>query len=81
MWTIPLAEEKALNVYELPSTKEVIRFEHAALGFPTKATLLEAICNKNLATFPDMSADNVNKFFPESDKMQKGHMRQSRQGV
>jgi hypothetical protein len=81
LWTIPLAEEKALNVYELPSTKEVIRFEHAALGFPTKATLLEAICNKNLATFPDMSADNVNKFFPESDKMQKGHMRQSRQGV
>ncbi len=64
---VPLAEEKALNVYKLPSTKEVIRFEHAALGFPTKATLLEAICNKNLVTFPGMSADNVN-FFPSPTK-------------
>jgi hypothetical protein len=66
LWTVPLAEEKALNVYELPSTKEVIRFGHTALGFPTKPTLLEAIRNKNLVTFPGMSADNVNKFFPES---------------
>ena len=31
LWTVPLAEEKALNIYELPSTKEVIRFGHAAL--------------------------------------------------
>ncbi len=77
LWTALLAEEKALNVYELPSTKEVIRFEHAALGFPSKSTLLEAIRNKNLVTFPGMSADNVNNFFPESNQTQKGHMRQS----
>jgi hypothetical protein len=70
-----------MNVYELPSTKEVIRFQHAALGFPTKATLLTSIRNNNLVTFPGMSADNVNKFFPESDETQKGHMKQSRQGV
>jgi hypothetical protein len=81
LWTVPLAEEKALNVYKLPSTKEVICFEHAALGFPPKSTLLKAIRNKNLVTFPGMSADNVNNFFPESNKTQKEHMRQSRQGV
>lgn len=81
LWTVPLAEEKAMNVYELPSTKEVIRFGHAALGFPTKASLLNAIRNKNLITFPGMTADNVNKFFPESDETQKGHMKQTRQGV
>jgi hypothetical protein len=81
LWTVPLTEEKALSVYELPSTKEVIRFEHAALGFPTKATLLDAIRHKNLVTFPGMTVENVNKFFPESDEMQKGHMKQSRQGV
>jgi hypothetical protein len=28
-----------------------------------------------------MSADNVNKFFLESNETQKGHMKQSRQGV
>jgi hypothetical protein len=77
LWRVPLAEEKALNVYKLPSTKEVIRFEHAALGFPPKSSLVEAIHNKNLVTFPGMSADNVNNFFPGSDETQKGHMRQS----
>jgi hypothetical protein len=81
LWTVPLAEEKVLNIYELPSTKEVIRFGHAALVFPTKASLLEAIRHNNLVTFPGMTVDNVNKFFPESNETQKGHMRQSRQGV
>jgi hypothetical protein len=81
LWTVPLAEEKALNIYKLPSTKEVIRFGHAALGFPTKASLLNAICHKNLVTFPGMTADKVNKLFPESNETQKGHMKQPCQGV
>ncbi len=78
---VPLAEEKALNVYKLPSTKEVIRFGHAALGFPTKPSLLDAIHHKNLVTFPGMTVNNVNKFFPKSNETHKGHMKQSRQGV
>jgi hypothetical protein len=81
LWTVALAEEKAMNIYELPSTKEVICFGHAALGFPTKPTLLKAIHNKNLATFPGMSADNINKFFPESDETQKGHIGSSHDKV
>jgi hypothetical protein len=81
LWTVLLAEEKAMNIYELPLTKEVIRFQHAALGFPAKASLLNAICHKNLVTFPGMTADNINKFFPESGETQRGHMKQSRQGV
>jgi hypothetical protein len=64
----------AMNVYELPLTKEVIRFQHAALGFPAKATLLNAIHHKNLVTFPGMTSGNVGKFFPESNETQKGHI-------
>jgi hypothetical protein len=70
-----------MNVYELPSTKEVVRFQHAALGFPTKATLLTSIRNTNLVTFPGTTADNIRKFFPESDETQKKCMKQMRQGV
>jgi hypothetical protein len=81
LWTVPLTEETAMNVYELPSTKEVVRFQHAALGFPPKAMLLTAICHKNLITFPSMTSKNINKFFPESDETQKGHMKQTKQGV
>ena len=71
----------AANVYELPSTQEVVRSLHIAFGFPTKSTLLKAIRHNNLTSFPGLTTKNVNKFFPESDKMQKGHMCQTRQGV
>ena len=51
LWTVPFVDEQeinpglnveegALNVYELPTTKQVVRFLHGALGFPTQATLL-----------------------------------------
>jgi hypothetical protein len=78
---VPTNEDAAMSVYELPSTKEVVRFLHAALGFPTKATLLTAIRNGNLVTFPALNVSNVSKHFPESDETQKGHMKQSKQGV
>ena len=31
------------HVYELPSVKPDVRYLHAAIGFPTKATWLKAI--------------------------------------
>ena len=73
--------DTANNVYELPSTKEVVRFLHAALGFPTKPTLLTAARKGNLVTFPGLTPENISKHFPESVETQKGHMRQTRQGV
>ena len=48
-----------MNVYELPTTKEVVRFLHAALGFPTKPTLLTAAQNKNFVTFPSLIVENI----------------------
>ncbi len=70
-----------MNVYKLPLTKEVVQFQYAALGFPTKAMLLTTIRHKNLVTFPGMTSKNINKFFPESNETQKGHMKQMKQGV
>jgi hypothetical protein len=78
---VPIDEDAAMNVYELPSTKEVVRFLHAALGFPTKATLLTEIRNGNLVMFPALNVSDVSKHFPESDETQKGHMKQLKQGV
>ena len=73
--------ETAMGVYDLPSTKEVVRFLHAALGHPTKATLLTTAQHGNLVTFPDMTPQNISRHFPESDETQKGHMKQTKQGV
>ena len=73
-------QESANSVYELPSTKEVVRFLHAALGFPTKATLLTAAKHGNLVTFPGLTPENISRHFPESEETQKGHIKRTRQG-
>jgi hypothetical protein len=73
--------DAAMSVYELPSTADVVRFLHAALGFPTKATLLTAARRGNLVTFPALTPENISKHFPESDETPKGHMKQTKQGI
>ncbi|KAL7474561.1 hypothetical protein ACHAW6_000529 [Cyclotella cf. meneghiniana] len=89
LWHVPLTEPTSIlchpvghcinNVYDLPSTAHLVRYLHAALGFPTKNTLLAAIRNSNLTTFPGLTSANIMKHFPESDKMQ--HMKQIQQGM
>jgi hypothetical protein len=65
----------------MPSTRELIAFQHASLGYPTKATLTDTARRGFLTSFPGLMVENINKFFPESVETQKGHMRQQRQGV
>ena len=77
---LPAPDEARNNVYELPSTEPTIRYLHGAAGFPTKATLLKAIRKVNYQSWPLVNSKNVNKFFPESQETQKGHMRGKRQG-
>ena len=77
----PNVTEAAMGVYELPSTKEIVRFLHAVLGYPTQATLFTAAQHGNLVTFPGMTPQNISRHFPESDETQKGHMKQTKQGV
>jgi hypothetical protein len=92
LWMVPVVDdtaispgldvaETAMGVYELPSTKEVMRFLHATLGNPTQATLLTAAQHGNLVTFPGMTPKNISRHFPESDETQQGHMNQTKQGV
>jgi hypothetical protein len=69
------------NVYELPTIGQSIRYLHAAAGFPTKSTWLKAIRHGNYSTWPLISVKNVNKYFPESEETQQGHMKNQRQGV
>jgi hypothetical protein len=51
--------ETAMSVYELPSTKEVVQFLHAALGHPPRATLLTSAQHGNIVTFPGMTPENI----------------------
>ena len=77
----PDATEAIHNVYDLPSIAPAIRYLHAAAGFPTKSTWLKSIHNKNYLTWPPLTVKNLNKYFPEPEETQQGHMKSQRQGV
>jgi len=74
-------DQIALNVYNLPSIKQIIRYLHAAEGFPTKDTWVQAIKFGNFVSWPGLTAEAVSKHFPESVEMHKGHMKKQRQNV
>ncbi len=74
-------QEGASNVYSLPSIPQVIKYLHAAVGFPTKDTWVKAIKNGNLVSWSGLTVDAVNTHFPESIETQQGHMKKQRQNV
>ena len=51
------------------------------MGYPTTATLLNIAKHGNLIVFPDLTPENIARHFPESNETQKGHMKQTKQGI
>ncbi len=47
------------NVYKLPSTEPTIRYLHAAVGFPTKESWLNAIRQGNYNSWPLINVKNM----------------------
>ncbi len=54
---------------------------HAVCGYPVKSTWLKAIRVGNYIGWPILTECNVNKYYPETSKMPKGHMNQTRKNV
>ncbi len=86
MWTVLTdgdkpKHEKANNVYDLPSTKETIRYLQASVGHPVKDTWTKTIKAGKFTTWPGLSVKAVHKYFPESDETKQGHMNKQRQNV
>ena len=71
----------ALNAHDLPSVGALVRYLHAATGFPVKSTWLAAIKSGNYASWPGLTYANANKYFPIYIETLQGHLTQSRQGV
>ena len=74
-------EEAIGSVYELPSSKQIVRYLHACAGFPAKLTWLHAIKKGSYATWLYRTLEAARKHFPESDETHQGHMRSIKQGV
>ena len=65
----------------MPSVKALIRFLHAADGFPVKSTWLASIRAGNYATWTGLTYENTKTYHLTTAETLKGHMTQSRQGV
>ena len=81
----PTTEAKAdsletINVIFV-STRKTFLWYHASAGFPTKATFIDAVRNGNYSTWPKLMVTLINRFFPDSDKTIKGHLKGQRQGI
>ena len=73
--------EEISNVHNLPSIFQIVKYHHAAAGYPVNDTWIKAINAGNYTTWPGLTSEAVRKHFPESDETQKGHMKRQRQGV
>ena len=74
--------DSAANVYTLPSIKRATKFLHAAAGFPTKDTWLQAISRGYYRSWPGITPRTVRRHFPDDSKeTHKGHMKKQRQNV
>jgi hypothetical protein len=76
------APNETLNViFDRPSARETFLWYHASTGFPTKATFIDAICNGNYSTWPKLTVTLINRYFPDSYKTIKGHLKGQCQGI
>ena len=67
-------------MYDLPSMEALVRYMHAAAGFPVQSTWLKAIKNGDFNSWPGLTYNNAAKYFPQSIETMKVHMVQSSQG-
>jgi hypothetical protein len=70
--------QQANSVYDLPSIEQAIKWMHAVCGYPVKSTWIKAIKAGNFVGWPLLTEKNVNKYYPESNETQQGHMNQAR---
>ena len=77
----PKPKETIQSVYELRTQREMVRYYHAAAGFPVKTTWVAAIANNQYSSWPGLTVEAVERHFPESLETQKGHMRKQRAGI
>ena len=75
-----IARQLISAIVETSSRAELAMFYHQILCSPPKTTLLKAIKNKQLETFPGLTYELINHHLPESTATHKGHMVRRRQG-
>ena len=69
------------STYDLPSLAALVRYFHAAAGYPVRPTWMNAIKAGNYASWTGLTYNNASRYCPSADEIIKGHMVQTRYGV
>ena len=77
----PPATNHINKVYELRAQPQLIRYYHAAAGFPTMRTWLKAIANGHYQSWLGLTEAAVQRHFPDSIETIKGHGRKIRMNL
>ena len=72
---------KAFSAYNLPSVEVLIRYFHAAAGFPVRDTWIRAIKAGHFDLWPGITYQNATKYCPACKETIKCHMVQRRKHV
>ena len=82
LWSTTLPPQQSCNMtYMSKSTKDMIKFMYAALCSPALSTLIKAIQNNFLSTWPGLTVEAVKKYVTDSDAALKGHMDRVRKNL
>ena len=71
---------EAYSAYDLPSVEALIRYFHAAAGYPVHSTWLTASSAGNYSYWPGLTLANATKYCPSATDTIIGHLVQKRQG-
>ena len=74
-------KEMIFNLIKTSNPVELAMFYHQVLCSPPKSTLMKAIKNGQLRTFPGLTYELIRDYLPESTATDKGHMIRKRSGV
>ena len=83
VYDLPSIEQaiKWMHAVCLPSIEQAIKWMHAVCGYPVKSTWLKAVKAGNFVVWPLLNEKNINKYYPDTDETQKGHMNQTHKNV
>jgi hypothetical protein len=79
--SVSTASLAAFSAYDLPSVEALVRYFHAAAGYPVKDTWLKAIKAGNYQSQPGLTHQNASKYCPVPIETLKGHMIHTCQNV
>lgn len=86
LWHIPLSPTSQINKTALSVTsltqcanmEQIIHFYHATLFSPVASTLVQAVKNGYLSTWPGLTSANIKQYLKPTMAMAKGHLDQVR---